>query len=148
MRLNVRTVLVIERSREIRLLMKILLKRQGLEVRLAADGAEGLERLENEPFSAVVVGSPVRLETSSGNVSLLEYLSKHHPEIGSRVVIVTTGVEDRRLLRRAEKMQVYAVLAKPFENELFVETVCRCADAEPPLNRWVGMRLASLPKEE
>jgi two-component system, NtrC family, response regulator AtoC len=141
-------VLVIERSREIRLLMKILLIRRGFQVRLAGSGAEGVERIESEPFSAIVVGSPVPLATSSGDVSLLDHLAQHHPELGRRTIIVTTQVADRRMLRRAEKLNIYAVLAKPFENEEFVETVCRCADSEPAVNRPFGMRSTALPSDD
>jgi len=86
-----------------------MLAREGLRVTRAATGAEGLRRLEHEPWDAVFLD--VRLPDVSGP-EIYHRLAEARPALAQRVVFVTGGVW-RSESRLRQDLPAQPILAKP-----------------------------------
>jgi DNA-binding NtrC family response regulator len=116
-------VLVIEEDHPLGSLLSTLLERDGFAVQWAADGPDALPRNDAEAFDAYVID--LVLSGRSG-VGLIGGIPK---EIARRTVVVT-GMHDALLA--AIRSEVFAILRKPFANEVFVDTVKRCCGGSGP----------------
>ncbi len=79
-------ILVIDDEPHIQHYMQATLEAWGHTVVVAADGAQGLSRMENEPFDLVV--SDLRMPELGGR-EMFEALSREKPELAERVVFST-----------------------------------------------------------
>lgn len=115
-------VLVIEDDESLRTLFRVLLCRRGFVVECAADGREGLERLRVRDYDVIVLD--LMMPRTSG-FDVLEHFAKSAKALLGRT-IVTTGVNERQL-QTIDREAVFAVIRKPFDIEVLIDTVASCA---------------------
>ncbi|MBK8479738.1 MAG: sigma-54-dependent Fis family transcriptional regulator [Proteobacteria bacterium] len=114
-------VLVVDDEESIRQLLKNVLGREGLEVSLAASGAEALVALEHEPIDVVL--ADVRMPGMSG-LELLAEVQQRWPEL---VILIMSAYGSVDAAIEALKQGAYDYIAKPFRP---VEAVLMIRKAE------------------
>ena len=103
-------VLVVDDDPAIRCLVAKLLERADLDVDMAADGAEALEKLQlGERYGVIVLD--LMMPRVSG-FEVLNMLKERRPS-GLKCLIVMSAIG--RSLRATDQEQVCAVVEKPFE---------------------------------
>ena len=108
------SVLVIEDESELRALYRTALILDGFDVMEAANGLDGLRRLESNNFDLIVLD--MGLPALSGRAFLLELMAKADTR-KIPVVVVTGSTKTFRSLNIAR------VLRKPVSSDQLVETV-------------------------
>ena len=137
-------VLIVEPYEEIRLLMRAALEHAGHEVETIDNGGEALEAIERERFSCLVIGSPVWMEGRAGGTLLLDCIERNRAERSPSVVVVTTHIDDPALLAAAERLDAWAVFAKPFSTPQLLAVIGECIAGRRPPQRWFGIPASSL----
>lgn len=115
-------VLVIDDDPSLQKLFVTLLRRQGFDVDCASDGFEGIARLKQRNYNAVLLD--LMMPKLSG-FEVLQQLERDSPEMLERV-IVTTGVSSR-IIETIKTDQIYALIRKPFDIDDLIDTTRRCA---------------------
>ena len=103
-------VLVADDDQSIRQLLGTIIKRERLEVDLAADGAEAIEFLGKGEYSVILLDLMMPRVDGFG---VIEYL-RTHPTTHKPVVIVITAYADQRF-KEVDAEIVSGVLRKPFD---------------------------------
>jgi CheY-like chemotaxis protein len=111
---------VVEDDEAVRLLLHVILQRDGYEVTATGDGAGAVEALGRREFDVILLD--LMLPRVSG-FDVLDHLASL--ERKPRVVIVTAASE--RQLRDVHQDWVYAIVRKPFDLAGFRETVAEAA---------------------
>src|SRR5882724_9946665 len=109
-------VLVAEDDVAIRKLICAIVRRQGVEVVSAADGAEALARAQAEPFDALLLD--LMMPNQSGWTVMEQLTEAQSPLLAKTVVI--TAASDREIGHLPEQTRV---LRKPFDIRELVRTV-------------------------
>ncbi|MGE0446629.1 MAG: sigma-54-dependent transcriptional regulator [Vicinamibacterales bacterium] len=105
------TILVIDDEEIMREILEALLTREGYEVRLAADGAEGLELARAGSFDAAVVD--VMMPGMDG-IATLDELKKLDEELPVLMITAFASVENAI---EAMKRGAFDYITKPFKND-------------------------------
>ncbi|MEE2751628.1 MAG: sigma-54 dependent transcriptional regulator [Myxococcota bacterium] len=104
-------VLIIDDEPSIRKVLAAHLKAQSYEVQTASDGGEGISRLQNEQFHAVVTDLKM---PGIGGLEVLHWVRSHDP--GLPVVIITAhGTVDTAV--EAIKLGAHDYITKPFDRD-------------------------------
>lgn len=103
-------MLVAEDDAAIRRLLAATLRRRGLDVRLAGDGAEALQALEAETWDAVVLDL---MMPSVTGWELVQWLHDHPARRPRSIVIMSAAGRDA--LRDLDPSIVNAIFFKPFD---------------------------------
>jgi signal transduction histidine kinase len=114
-------VLVVDDEPTLRTVQRRLLSGAGIEVVLAATGAEAREVLAREHFDLVI--SDLRMPGEMDGRELLAWLEETHPALAARTLLLTgdvNGIASVALPVPAER-----VLTKPFNNAEYVRRVRR-----------------------
>ncbi len=118
-----RTVLVVDDSASIRMLVGLALKGAGYDVIEGADGAEGMARLTGQRVHLVIT------DLNMPNVDGIEFVRrlKLHPsyKFTPIVMLTTESGEDRK--REGQAAGVKAWMVKPFRPEQMIDLVARLA---------------------
>ncbi len=101
-------VLVVDDEKDIRAGAERILVREGLEVRTAANGTEGLERFGAEPFDVIL------LDLKMPGMDGMEVLRSVRAKAADVLVIVITGFATLETAIDAMKAGAYDFIAKPF----------------------------------
>jgi DNA-binding response OmpR family regulator len=112
-------ILVVEDEESIRQLVQILLEGAGHDTDGVGSGAEGLERLSEEPYDLVV------LDLMLGRISgwqVLRQMERWDLRARTKVLILTARASERDILH-GWRMGVDAYVTKAFEPEVFLEAV-------------------------
>jgi two-component system chemotaxis response regulator CheY len=112
-----RTVLIVDDSETIRQSVAGALEQAGFAVATARDGVEGLQLIQDQAPSMVILD--VNMPRMNG-IELLESLDLRGP--GLPVVLLTTEVQPT-LMARAKKAGARGWMVKPVNLEQLVETV-------------------------
>src|SRR5262245_8165492 len=138
-----RRILVVDDDDAIRVLLFTVLRRRGLPVDTARDGAAALERLERCPYSVVLLD--LMMPRLSG-WEVLDALAARPPHLRPIVIVLTAGLEPPDYPPDG----VARTIRKPFAVDLIVDTVSACLatlqKTEPldectePENRQSGAR--------
>ena len=105
------SILVIDDEEIMREILEALLVRDGYEVRLAADGAEGLELARSMPFDAAVVD--VMMPGMDG-LAVLDELKKIDDDLA---VVMVTAYASVDTAVDAMKRGALDYITKPFKND-------------------------------
>jgi CheY-like chemotaxis protein len=103
-------VLVADDDQAIRQLVSTIIRREGLEVDVAADGAEAIEKLRTTEYAVLLVDLMMPRVDGFG---VIEYISMHPPAI-KPVVLVITAYADQKF-KEVDPNVVTGVIRKPFE---------------------------------
>lgn len=114
-------ILVVDDDDAIRALLMTILRRRGLAVDVARNGAEALERLDRCRYAVML------LDLMMPVVNGWEVLDKMAKREDSRpvIIVLTAGTEPRDL----PSDLVAGTVRKPFDVELLVDTVFACIAA-------------------
>jgi CheY-like chemotaxis protein len=118
-------VLVVEDDGALRRLFAAALRRSGLSMLEANDGAEALDLLRAHEFQVMILD--LMMPRTSG-WDVISWLAGH-PERKPRTVIVVSAV-DREVLRELDPSVVNAIVFKPFEVDVltrYIDAACRLA---------------------
>ena len=105
------SILVIDDEEIMREILETLLVREGYTVRLATNGAEGLELAKSLPFDAVIVDM---MMPGLDGLQVLEELYKHDEELP---VIMITAFASMENAIAAMKKGAFDYITKPFKND-------------------------------
>ncbi len=111
------SILVADDESNLRKVLGALLRRRGYQVVTAADGAEALEILAEENFSAVI--TDLRMPNVDG-MALLRHVTEHQPDLP--VIIITAhGTVDTAV--EALKAGAFDFVTKPFDQAELTKVV-------------------------
>lgn len=97
--------------------------RRDFVVETANDGNEAIEKLKSREYAAILLD--LLMPAADGFV-VLEYLSAERPSHLPNVLVVTAALAPRQL-DRVRTYGIAGVIAKPFEVDLLLAAVKRCA---------------------
>ena len=116
-------ILVVEDENAIRVALNGLLKREGYEVELAADGDEALEVLETKSFDLVL--TDLALGRGANGMDVLERAKELRPETA---VVMITAHGSEKIAVVAMKAGAEDYIPKPFDNDEIRVVVRRAID--------------------
>src|SRR5262249_21609515 len=116
------TILLIEDERQLRENLQILLQSAGYRVTTAANGAEGLQQIREEPFDLVITDLVM---PGMDGFQIMDYLKFHYPE--TVVVAITCYVSTESAITALRK-GAYDYLAKPLDVDLVHSVVARALE--------------------
>ena len=116
-------VLVADDDQAIRQLVCTIVKREGLEVDCAADGAEAIEMLREHEYAVLLIDLMMPRVDGFG---VIEYV-KNHPAPQKPVVLVITAYADQKF-KEVDPNVVTGVVRKPFEVADLGNLVRLCVD--------------------
>jgi DNA-binding NtrC family response regulator len=117
-------ILVVDDEAGLRGMLDIILRRDGHEVVLAANGQEAMRVLASNPGIELVL-SDLRMEPVDG-LALLAQVRHSHPNV---FVIIMTAFAEWDTAVRAMRQGAYNFLRKPFDNQAVRALVSRAIDA-------------------
>lgn len=124
-------ILVVDDDTAIRTLLFTILRRRGLGVDTARNGAEALEKLGRCRYVLMLLD--LMMPVISG-WKVLESLSTVEPALRPVVILLTAGNE----LREFDPDLVVGSVRKPFDVELLYDTVIGCISAVSPRTQLDG----------
>lgn len=127
------TVLVVDDDEELRTSIGRRLRRDGFEVRLAANAAEGLVHLEAAPDVAVIV-SDLRMPGMDG----VDFLARARDVArGARSILMTAHADILVAQRAVNEARVRSFVTKPFEFEDLARQIrALLAERDAEIARW------------
>jgi len=114
-------VLIVDDEPAIRALVAKIVQLAGLTVDTAADGAEGIRKLESGVYSVVV------LDLMMPNVdgyALIDYLKARD---GEKPAIIVISAGDSAALRQLDGTAVQSIVRKPFDIEVLRDLITAAA---------------------
>lgn len=115
-------ILVIDDELGYRALLEWKLRARGLEIEVAKDGEEALQRLNAKTFDVVV--TDLTMPRGDG-LSVLKTIKTRWP---STEVIIITGFGTVEMAVRAMKLGAFDVIIKPFDLAPFIQTLLNALD--------------------
>jgi CheY-like chemotaxis protein len=116
------SILLIEDEANLRHNLTVLLEGEGYHVVSAADGAEGIRKLQEEPFDLVI--TDVVMPEVDG-FQVMQYLKDHAPDV---VVVAMTAYVSTESAIEALRRGAYDYIAKPFDVDLMQVVIKRALD--------------------
>jgi DNA-binding response OmpR family regulator len=114
-------VLVVDDEPAIRALVTKIVERQGFAVESARDGADAIEKLEQQNYGVIV------LDLMMPNVDgygLIEYI-KQQDRPRPAIIVVSAG--DSVSLRRLDGSMVHSIVRKPFDIDVLGDLIAAAA---------------------
>ena len=122
-----RRVLVVDDDESIRIMVEHVLRRHNYQVDSARDGFEAIDKLARDDYGTILLDL---MMPRLGGLAVLEFLERHHPELGRSVIVMTANVPGATEARRAGR--VARVLSKPFDLTDLLDQVRSSASGEAP----------------
>ncbi len=116
--------LVVDDDDPIRTMLANIVGRQDLAVDTARDGAEAIERIDQDGYSVIVLDLMMPRVDGFG---VLEHLGAHHPEKLRRTIIASAVPESE--IRKKFNQPVYRIHAKPFDMGRLIDDIRECCGA-------------------
>lgn len=114
-------VLVVDDEPAIRALVTKIVERAGYPVVGARDGAEAIEKLEQETYAVVVVDL---MMPNVDGYGLIEHIKAN---IQPRPAIIVISAGDSAMLRRLDGSVVHSILRKPFDIDVLGDLITAAA---------------------
>lgn len=114
-----RAVLLIEDDPDIRMLVEMILRMNGIHVVSCAEGGAGLKALEKGTFSLIILD--VMMPDMSG-YEVLKQIKARYGDAAPPVALFTARPEDTTAKELAGQRGVH-ILAKPFDHEKLAQCV-------------------------
>lgn len=121
------TVLIVDDSAMMRMMVRRALHAGGYRIREAGDGQEALEMLRAEPLPSLVI-CDVNMPRMNG-IELLQKLSEQ-PELSVLRTLVLTTERQPELIRRARSLGALGWITKPFQDDQLLQAVRHLIAAE------------------
>jgi CheY-like chemotaxis protein len=114
-------VLVADDDQAIRQLVCTIIKREGLEIDCAADGAEAIELLREHEYSVILLDLMMPRVDGHG---VLRFLESERPAEKPWVIVMTANMQGAQATANASA--VFRVLPKPFDIKQLISDVKEC----------------------
>ncbi len=113
-------ILVIEDDNNIRLIIKMVLEKEGYAVAEACDGEEGIEKFHEHPADLVI--TDILMPRKDG-LNTIDELLHEYPDI--KIIAISGGctIEPERYLTIAKTLGAQQILQKPFTPDTLLELV-------------------------
>lgn len=113
-------ILVVDDSATVRNEVGSFLKQQGLQVEVAVDGKDGLDKLKRDPGVKLVIS-----DVNMPNMDGLTMVEKIRSELGNTTVniIMLTTESDPRMKERGKAAGVKGWIVKPFKGDAVVGSI-------------------------
>ncbi len=98
-----------------------VVERQNLEVDTARDGAEAIERINDDGYSVIVLDLMMPRVDGFG---VLKHLEQHHPD-KLRCTIIASAMPENEIAKRLS-LPVYRIHAKPFDMGRLIDDIRAC----------------------
>ena len=105
----------------IRAMLAKVVERQDLDVDTARDGAEAIERIDEDGYSVIVLDLMMPRVDGYG---VLRHMQTHHPD-KLRCTIIASAVPESEILKRFD-VPVYRIHAKPFDMAKLIDDIKFC----------------------
>ena len=115
-------VLLVDDNEATAALITALLQRE-FAIETATDGFAAIEQLKTREYAAILLD--LRMPYLDG-FGVLDHLREHAPDVVKRVLIVSAALGTREV-ERLRDYDVCAVIRKPFEVDLLLDSVKKCA---------------------
>jgi CheY-like chemotaxis protein len=116
-------VLVVEDEKPLLNLMATALRREGLTVATARDGAEGIESMTREKYRVVLLD--LMMPRVNG-WEVIDWLKQHQDRRPRSLIVVSAA--DRNVFADLDPTIVNAIIVKPFDTWELAGYVMRCCD--------------------
>ncbi len=116
-------LLIIDDEPELREVLVALLDEEGLEISLAVNGLEGIQKLTETSFDAVL--SDEKMPKKAG-LDVLRWMRASQIQTP---FIIHTGYGQANMMDEATRLGVFAFLEKPWQEKILIETVKRALAA-------------------
>jgi CheY-like chemotaxis protein len=116
-------VLVVDDEPAIRALVAKIVERAGHPVDTARDGAEAIEKLEEQHYAVVVLDLMMPNVDGYGLIRHLKARGGHQPAI----IVVSAG--DSAALRQLDGAMVHSIIRKPFDIDVLGDLIAAAAKA-------------------
>jgi len=124
--INQRRALICEDDPAIRMLVRTVVQREGFEVELAADGIEGMEKLQSGCYEVILLDL---MMPGIDGYGIVEYIKSKSPDGLQRVVVMTAATE---AMRTDFPEPICTLLRKPFEISDLTRALHSCTvECEP-----------------
>jgi CheY-like chemotaxis protein len=117
-------VLVVDDEPAIRALVAKIVERAGLFVDTAADGADGIQKLESGVYSVVVLDL---MMPNIDGYALIDYLKARD---GGKPAIIVISAGDSAALRQLDGSIVHSIVRKPFDIDVLGDLIIAAAGAK------------------
>ena len=114
-------VLVVDDEPAIRALVTKIVERQGFTVESARDGAEAIEKLEQQFYGVIVLDL---MMPNIDGYGLIEYIKQQG---GTRPAIIVVSAGDSVSLRRLDGSMVHSIVRKPFDIDVLGDLIAAAA---------------------
>ena len=118
------SLLIVDDEPGLRQMLEVVLRRDGHQVQVCADGTAALALLATDPHIELVL-SDLRMEPMDG-LKLLTEVRKRHPEV---FTIIMTAFAEWDTAVQAMRLGAYNFLRKPFDNQAVKTLVSRALAA-------------------
>jgi signal transduction histidine kinase len=115
-------ILLIEDELPLRNNLQILLQSEGYQVITAANGAQGIQRIQEQAFDLVITDLVM---PGTDGFQVMDYLRVNHPDT---VVVAITGYISAESAIKALRKGAYDYLAKPLDVDLVQSVVARALE--------------------
>ena len=112
-------VLLLDDDPAMQKLMSMLLKRAGYRVDVVSAGAQAIEKIGENDYGAMLLDL---MTPTEGGLTVIRHLKEVNRALLTRVIVVTASPDS--VLRNVEG-DVAAIVHKPFEAQLLLDTVAR-----------------------
>lgn len=116
-----KTILIVDDSLSLRLVVKMTLEGAGHTVLQAADGKQALDMLDGRQIDLIL--SDLNMPVLDG-LGLLEHI-RQHPQYAATPVIMLTTQDARHLRLRGQQQGISAWIIKPFEPPYLLAAIAR-----------------------
>ncbi len=117
--------LVVDDDDPIRAMLAKVVERQNLDVDVARDGAEAIERLDDDGYSVVLLD--LMMPRVDG-FAVLRHIRDHYPD-RLHCTIVATAIPESEVVKRFD-VPVYRIHTKPFDMATLIEDIQNCIDTD------------------
>ena len=117
--------LVVDDDDPIRAMLAKVVERQNLEVDVARDGAEAIDRLDHDGYTVVLLD--LMMPRVDG-FAVLRHIQEHYPD-RLHCTIVATAIPESEVLKRFD-VPVYRIHVKPFDMATLIEDIQNCVETD------------------
>ena len=110
-------LLIIDDEEELREVLVALLEETNLDISLASNGMEGIERIRHEHFDAIL--SDEKMPKKTG-LDVLKWMHENGVKIP---FIMHTGYGQRDMMVEAQRLGAFAFIDKPWDERKLISTV-------------------------
>ena len=115
--------LVVEDDDPIRTMLAKVVERQNLDVDVAREGAEAIDRIDDGNYNVVLLD--LMMPRVDG-FAVLRHMKDRHPE-QLACTIIASAIPESEVLRRFD-VPVYRIHAKPFDLQALIDDIHNCVD--------------------